>query len=116
MLIVLDKQVLVFQIPKQLDNVPHLVVRPLLTVVADRVASSWNVIYVNDGSPDNSLDVVNKLQESDARIEVVNLSRNFGHHHALMTGVERATGDFTFVIDVDLEEPPELLESFAAEM
>lgn len=81
---------------------------------ADGVAAQVEFVYVNDGSPDHSLERVLALRDRDARIVVVDLSRNFGHHPALMTGIEAASGDFIFMIDSDLEEPPELLPGFWA--
>jgi putative glycosyltransferase len=74
------------------------------------------IVFVNDGSPDRSLEVAVDLQKSDPRLKVVDLSRNFGHHKAMMTGLAHTTGKHVFLIDTDLEEAPELLESFAAEM
>lgn len=73
-------------------------------------------IFVNDGSPDNSLEVALELQRQDDRVVVIDLSRNFGHHHALMTGLEFAVGELVFMIDVDLEEEPELLGEFYARL
>jgi putative glycosyltransferase len=83
-----------------------------MTRAADGVAAQAEFVYVNDGSPDRSLERVLALRDRDARIVVVDLARNFGHHPALMTGIEAATGDFIFLIDSDLEEPPELLPAF----
>jgi putative glycosyltransferase len=71
---------------------------------------------VNDGSPDKSLDLVVQLSECDGHVIVVDLSRNFGHHKAMMTGLAHATGERVFLIDSDLEEDPEFLLSFAAQM
>jgi putative glycosyltransferase len=65
------------------------------------------MVMVNDGSPDNSLDLALALQRTDPRLVVVDLARNFGHHKALMTGLAHATGDLVFLIDSDLEERPE---------
>ncbi len=79
---------------------------------AEKIASELEFIFVNDGSTDRSLDVTLGLQTEDGRIRVVDLSRNFGHHKAIMTGLEQAKGDLVFLIDVDLEEPPEILASF----
>jgi putative glycosyltransferase len=67
---------------------------------------------VNDGSPDDSLAVALDIQKSDKRVVVVELSRNFGHHKAIMAGLREATGDLIFLVDCDLEEEPELLVSF----
>lgn len=79
---------------------------------AERVASEVEFVYVNDGSPDRSLERVLDLRSRDSRISVIDLARNFGHHPALMTGLEAASGDFVFLIDSDLEEAPELLPEF----
>src|SRR6266513_1135465 len=79
---------------------------------AEKIASELEFIFVNDGSTDRSLDVTLGLQTEDGRIRVVDLSRNFGHHKAIMTGLEQAKGDLVFLIDVDLEEPPEILAPF----
>ena len=71
------------------------------------VTTNYEIVLINDGSPDNSLEVAVALFEADAHIRVVDLSRNFGHHKAMMTGVAHAQGDLVFLIDCDLEEPPE---------
>jgi len=69
-------------------------------------------VLVNDGSPDDSLGRALALRQLDPRIVVVDLSRNFGHHKALMTGLAHATGDLVFLLDSDLDEDPELLNVF----
>src|SRR2546430_13932014 len=79
---------------------------------AERITPDLEIVFVNDGSTDQSLEVALALQKADARIRVVDLSRNFGHHKAMMTGLEHARGDLVFLIDVDLEEPPETLGPF----
>lgn len=76
------------------------------------VSSEVEMILVNDGSPDDSLDVALEVQRGDARVVVLDLARNFGHHRAMMTGLAHATGDLVFLIDSDLEEAPELLGRF----
>jgi putative glycosyltransferase len=83
---------------------------------ARAVAEDYEVVLVNDGSPDDSLRIAVGLHETDPRLRVVDLSRNFGHHRAMMTGLDHARGDIVFLIDVDLEERPELLASFWDEM
>ena len=80
--------------------------------VADAITEEYEIILVNDGSPDNAIEVAIALYEKDARVSVVDLSRNFGHHKAMMTGLMYAQGDLIFLIDVDLEEPPETLTTF----
>lgn len=83
--------------------------------VADEVTQDYEIIFVNDGSPDNSLEVALSLQEKDPRVVVVDLSMNFGHHKAMMTGLDHAKGELVFLIDCDLEEQPEWLAKFYKE-
>lgn len=85
--------------------------------VAKQLAGEdYEIVLVNDGSPDNSLDLAVHLTEHDGHVVVVDLSRNFGHHKAIMTGLAQAKGDEIFLIDSDLEEEPEWVISFARQM
>lgn len=79
---------------------------------AKNITDDYEIIFVNDGSPDNSLEIVLELFESDKKIKIIDLSRNFGHHKAIMTGLSYCSGDYVFLIDCDLEEPTELLGEF----
>lgn len=83
--------------------------------VADAIARDYEIVFVNDGSPDEAVEIAIALYKEDERVRVVDLSRNFGHHKAMMTGLMYAQGDLIFLIDVDLEEPPELLMTFYKE-
>ena len=83
---------------------------------AEKITDSFEIIIVNDGSPDNSLEVARALVAKDPRVRVIDLSRNFGHHKALMTGLAHSCGDLVFLLDSDLEEDPELLERFYREL
>ncbi|MDP3695570.1 MAG: glycosyltransferase family 2 protein, partial [Desulfocapsaceae bacterium] len=80
------------------------------------VDEDYEIVLVNDGSPDNSLDLAVQLTQSDSHVIVVDLSRNFGHHKAMMTGLAHAKGERVFLIDSDLEEEPEWLINFAEQM
>lgn len=80
------------------------------------VGDEYEIVLVNDGSPDNSLDLAVQLTETDIHVVVVDLSRNFGHHRAMMTGLAYAKGQKVFLIDSDLEEEPEWLVRFAEQM
>ena len=93
-------------------------VRQTLTsaVAKQLVGEDYEVVFVNDGSPDNSLDLAVQLSKEDSHVSVVDLSRNFGHHKAMMTGLAHALGEKVFLIDTDLEEDPEWLLSFANQM
>ncbi len=83
-------------------------------LAAEPITSDIELIFVNDGSPDDSLDLALELHRADPRVVVVDLARNFGHHKAIMTGLMHATGDLVFLVDSDLEEEPELLTDFYA--
>jgi putative glycosyltransferase len=76
----------------------------------------YEIVFVDDGSPDNALNVALEVMKRDPRVSVVELSKNFGHHRAMMTGLSQARGDLVFLIDVDLEEPPEILGDFYREL
>ena len=83
-----------------------------ITQESKKLTDNYEIIFVNDGSPDNSLKFSVALCQDDPKICVVDLSRNFGHHRAMMTGLQYAKGDLVFLIDCDLEETPELLSKF----
>lgn len=87
-----------------------------MTAAATRVSEDYEMILVDDGSPDDSLAVARSIADADPHVVVVELSRNFGHHKAIMTGLMHARGRLVFAIDSDLEEEPEWLERFHAEL
>lgn len=76
----------------------------------------FEIVLVNDGSPDDSLTVALAQQSIDSHLRIVDLSRNFGHHKAMMTGLAHSRGDRVFLIDSDLEEEPEWVSDFYTEM
>jgi putative glycosyltransferase len=80
------------------------------------VGESYELVFVNDGSPDDSLARALRLHRDDPHVRVLDLSRNFGHHRAIMTGLASARGALVFLIDCDLEEQPEDLSRFHAEL
>ncbi len=82
-----------------------------ISIACEAYFNDIELIFVNDGSTDDSLKKILTLQATDDRIKIIDLSRNYGHHKAIMTGLNYATGDYVFLTDCDLEEPP---ESFAA--
>jgi putative glycosyltransferase len=86
-----------------------------ISAEAQKVASEYEIVIVDDGSPDAGIDIAQQLVKDDPHVRVIELSRNFGHHKALMTGLAYATGNLIFLIDVDLEEQPELLGQFVEE-
>lgn len=86
------------------------------TASAAAVSESYEIVFVNDGSPDNSAAVAKQITKTDSHVRVVELSRNFGHHVAAFAGIEAARGERVFLIDSDLEESPEWLELFTQVM
>ena len=87
-----------------------------ITQEAKKITDDYEIIFVDDGSPDDSLQKAISLHVEDKKVKVIELSRNFGHHKAIMTGLSYAKGEFVFLIDSDLEEEPELLGRFWEEL
>ena len=87
-----------------------------ITKEAKKFTDDYELIFVSDGSPDNALHKAVELHEKDIHVNVVNLSRNYGHHQAIMSGLEQAEGELVFLIDSDLEEEPEILKDFLEEL
>jgi glycosyltransferase involved in cell wall biosynthesis len=83
-----------------------------LAVVRRALAVPSEVIFVNDGSGDNTLRLLRRLRAGDPTIGIVDLSRNFGKEIALTAGLDHARGDVVVVIDADLQHPPELIPKF----
>ena len=69
----------------------------------------WELVVVNDGSKDGTLAILQQLADTDPRVKIVDLARNFGHQAALTAGLEHAQGDAVAMIDADLQDPPELI-------
>lgn len=88
-------------------NIPVLYER--LCEVMDSTGESWELVTVNDGSRDRSLDLLQDLAATDSRVKVVNFARNFGHQIAVTAGLDHASGDAVVIIDADLQDPPELI-------
>lgn len=86
------------------------------TAAQQLVGDDYEIVLVNDGSPDSSLELAIALTQSDPHVILVDLSRNFGHHKAMMTGLAHTNGEQVFLIDTDLEEAPEWLIDFDAQM
>lgn len=83
-----------------------------ISKVAQTLTNNYEIVFVNDGSPDDSLEIAREICAHDPKVKVLDLSRNFGHHRAMMCGIKHASGERVFLIDVDLEELPELLGTF----
>jgi glycosyltransferase involved in cell wall biosynthesis len=74
-----------------------------------QISENYELIFVNDGSKDNSLSELKKLTALDARVFYLNFSRNFGHQIAVTAGIDNCNGDAVVIIDADLQDPPELI-------
>jgi polyisoprenyl-phosphate glycosyltransferase len=70
---------------------------------------NWEVIFVDDGSTDSSIEIIRQAALSDQRVKAISFSRNFGHQAAVTAGLDFAEGDAVVVMDADLQDPPELL-------
>ena len=68
----------------------------------------YELIFINDGSKDNTLHELNKLAKNDKRVVILNFSRNFGHQIAISAGIDYADGDAVIIMDTDLQDPPEI--------
>lgn len=91
---------------------------PELKICLDQLSMDKEVVFVNDGSTDQSLAILNKIAENNRYIKILSLSRNFGHEAAMIAGIDNSSGDVVIVMDVDLQHPFEsinnMLEQYLA--
>lgn len=85
-----------------------------LTNVFRKLGVDYEIIFVNDASPDNAREVLAALAARDPKVVVINHTRNFGSQNAFTSGMRLATGDAVVLLDGDLQDPPELIEQFHA--
>ena len=83
-----------------------------ISVVETLSDYEFELLFINDGSKDDSLELIRGLQKHDARVSYVDLSRNFGKENAMVAGMDYAIGDAVIIMDADLQNPPELLPEF----
>lgn len=72
-------------------------------------AYSWEVLFVNDGSTDGTLDLLRAYRASDSRVNILDLSRNFGKERAMLAGFDYVRGDCMILMDADLQDPPDVV-------
>jgi len=90
------------------DSIPYFYKE--ITKVADRMKPlTFEFLFVDDGSQDNTLQVIKNLSQKDQRVRYVSFSRNFGKEAAMYAGLNYAKGDFITLMDADLQDPPNLL-------
>lgn len=90
-------------------------VRPFhaaLTEICAKLSDDYEIIFVDDRSPDGSAAVVEEIIAKDEHVRLIQLSRNFGQSAAMLAGLRKSRGDYTYTSDIDLEDPPELLPQF----
>ena len=91
------------------SNLDELHQRLVRVLEAMELAGGFELIFINDGSRDQSLHLLLALAARDERVRYIDLSRNFGHQIAVTAGLDRAAGDAVVIIDADLQDPPELI-------
>jgi len=89
------------------QNIPVLYQK--ITEEMKKIGDNWEIIFVNDGSKDRSLEVLQEFAKNDKRVKWIDLSRNFGHQAALTAGLDQATGDAVISLDCDMQDPPEII-------
>jgi dolichol-phosphate mannosyltransferase len=95
------------------EEILHLLHNSIASAMSN-VDEAWEVVYVDDGSKDSSLQLLRELQAGDPHVVVVNLSRNWGHMGALNAGIRTAQGDAVVLMDGDMQDPPEVIPEFVA--
>ena len=95
----------IFPIYNESGNI-ELLYSTMSKLVAQNKKYRFEFIFVNDGSRDNSLDLLKNIQKADARVTVIDFSRNFGHQIAVTAGLDHAKGDAVIIMDSDMQDPP----------
>ena len=90
------------------ESLPLLYDR-LVKLIDEQIKYDFEVLFVNDGSKDDTLEIIKYLRKKDSRINYVNLSRNYGKETAMAAGFDYIKGDALIIIDADLQDPPELI-------
>ena len=79
--------------------------------VERKIIQNFHLLYINDGSHDDTAMILSKLAHHDARVKVISFSTNFGHQAAITAGIRNAEGDAIVCLDADLQDPPEIIEA-----
>lgn len=80
-----------------------------MALISGTASYTFEILFVNDGSRDNTIDIIKSLAKNDSRVSYLDLSRNFGKELAMIAGLDYATGDAVVIMDADLQHPPELI-------
>ena len=103
---------IVIPVFNEAENLPMLHAR--LTDAMNQVGVDYEIVLVDDGSKDQSPEILKRLESEDRRVVVVEFARNFGHQVAISAGLEHSRGRVVCIMDADLQDPPEVLPSFLA--
>lgn len=87
----------------------HQELSNVLETQNSQASHDFEIIYINDGSIDNSLQILNHISIEDSKVKVINFSRNFGHEAAMTAGIDYSKGEATIVLDADLQHPPKFI-------
>jgi len=98
----------IFPVYNEAEGITKLYAELMPVIVKIQEKYTTEIIFVNDGSQDTSLELLYKLYEKDSTISIINFSRNFGHQIAVTAGLDFAHGDAVIVIDSDLQDPPKV--------
>lgn len=85
-----------------------------LRLLLDTLGETWEVVFIDDGSKDKTLAMLEELARSEPRYRILSFSRNFGHQFAITAGVDHARGEAVVVMDADLQDPPEVVRDMIA--
>jgi len=94
------------------ETLPHFYER-VIRVMED-IGEPFEIVLINDGSRDKTYSILQEIHEKDARVRVIDFSRNFGHQIAISAGLDYAQGDAVVVLDSDLQDPPEIIPELIA--
>lgn len=97
----------IFPIYNEQGNIP-LLYKTMDTLFKKNKYYTYEIIFINDGSKDSSLELLVDLQKNDSRIKVIDFSRNFGHQIAVTAGLDAAQGDAVIIMDSDMQDPPKV--------
>src|SRR5580704_207702 len=96
------------------SSLPEMAQR--LTATLSAMTDRWEVIFVDDASPDGAFEILRRLRACDVRLKVIQLARNRGQHYATLCGQHYSTGEYAFTLDDDLQTPSEDLPRFLAKL
>lgn len=91
------------------EEVLNMLYERLKKIIDSNTKYNFEILFINDGSKDNTLKIIKKLRSIDSNVCYLNLSRNFGKETAMIAGLDYVKGDCVIIIDADLQDPPELI-------